>query len=340
MIPDPQEANKIHNKSYPGIPQSGGGLQLQVIEALYLIEKNQLEIFYGKKELTMQELIQHATKKTPMIEIFFIVYRDLRSRGFVVKPQLPNCFNVYERGVNPKRTPFTFKILPITERAPFVFNDLVKELSATRSLRKELIAAIVDEEGDLTYYSIDLAVPQTKLKRRKTTRSGEAIFVEDRILVWDEKLIHALHDYEFYGKLLDKTLQLSLIEGFYLLDNGIIELRNIKTNRKIGRTGLKRLARDIQPDFDMCNSVYRKLKELGLIVKTGFKYGTHFRVYKGHPDSEHSDYLVHAVPPNFESTWPEVSRAVRLAHGVRKEMLFSRIKKGELENLKISRIKL
>ena len=142
----------------------------------------------------------------------------------------------------------------------------------------------MDEEGDLTYYSIDLAVPQTKLKRKKIRRKGEAVFVEDRILVWDEKLIHALHDYEFYGKLVDRTLQLSLIEGYYLLDKGIIELRNVKTNRRIGSASLKRLAKDIQMDFDMCNSIYRKLKELGLIVKTGFKYGTHFRVYKGHPD--------------------------------------------------------
>jgi len=340
IIEDPQEANRIHNKGYSGVPQTGGGLKLQLIEALYLLENNKLDIIFKNKTLSMEDLVKISTKLFPSMEIDYIVYRDLRARGFVVKPVLPDGFNVYDRGVNPKRAPFTYKILAITERAPFMLSDLIEKVFASRSLRKTLIAAIVDEEGDLTYYSLDVVQPQSKLKRRKIRNKGEAIFVEDRILVWDEDLIFALHSHEFFGKLVDKTLQLSLMEGSYLLDTGIIELRNVKSNRKIGSKGFRHLAKTIQPDFELCNSVYRKLKEMGLIVKTGFKYGTHFRVYSGHPDSGHSDYLVHAVEPNFVSTWPEISRAVRLAHGVRKDMLFSRINKRELESLKISRIKL
>jgi tRNA-intron endonuclease len=76
-----------------------------------------------------------------------------------------------------------------------------------------------------------------------------------------------------------------------------------------------------------------------MIVKTGFKYGTHFRVYKGNPDNQHALYLVHAVNPDFEATWPEISRAVRLAHGVKKEMLFGRIKKQNAEYIRLKRIR-
>lgn len=340
IISDPNEANRIHNKGYYGIPQSGGALELQLIEAAYLKEQGKLEVFKNKKLQTSKDLIKYATRIYPPFEIFYIVYRDLRSRGFVVKPNIPGGFNVYDRGVNPKRTPFRFKILPLSERAPFIMDEVMEILDACLSLRKSLIAALVDEEGDLTYYSIESVKPKSKLKRNKITSSGEAVFVEDRILVWEEELVEQLHGHEFLGKLIGNTLQLSLMEGLYLLDRGIIKLRNVRNNRSIGTKHFKNRAKSIQPDFELCNSVYSKLKEKGLIVKTGFKYGTHFRVYKGDPDIEHSDYLIHAVPADFHSTWPEISRAVRLAHGVRKDMLFARVIKGNLQIMKIARIKL
>jgi tRNA-intron endonuclease len=304
------------------------------------LEQNKLEIQRQSKPLELDELIKYATNCYPAFEIFYIVYRDLRLRGFVVKPNIPFGFNVYDRGANPKKTPSKYRIMAQSERAPFIFDELIENVHATLSMRKQLIMAIVDEEGDLTYYSIELAQVKSKQKRRRITKKGTAVFVEDRILVWDQELIPQLHQYEFYGKLVGKTLQLSLMEGSYLLDLGIIELRNVKNNRKIGSTHFKRRARIIQPDFKLCNTAYSKLKEMGLIVKTGFKYGTHFRIYRGDPDIEHSDYLVHVVPHNFSSTWPEVSRAVRLAHGVRKDMLFTRIVKDALQSLKIARIKL
>jgi tRNA-intron endonuclease len=340
IVTEPKEANRIHNKGYFGMPLSGGSLQLELIEAVLLSENNKLEIYFKNKQQSQEELIKYATRLYPAFEIYYIVYRDLRSRGFVVKPNIPNGFSVYDRGINPKRTPSTYTIVPFSERAPFILEDMIDNVEATLSQRKSLVMAVVDEEGDLTYYSVELVSPRTKLKRRKLTKKGMAVFVEDRILVWDEDLIKQLHNYEFFGKLVGTTLQLSLMEGAYLLERGIIELRNVKTNRKISHRSFTKLAKSIQQDFDLCNRAYSKLKEKGLIVKTGFKYGTHFRVYKGDPDSDHSDYLIHVVPSDFSSTWPEISRAVRLAHGVRKDMLFTRLNKSELQSLKIARMKL
>jgi tRNA-intron endonuclease len=105
---------------------------------------------------------------------------------------------------------------------------------------------------------------------------------------------------------------------------------------------LKKLAAKLQPEFEQRLAVYKDLKKRGMIVKTGFKYGTHFRVYEGDPDCEHSEFLMHAVPTDFETTWEEISRAVRLAHGVRKQMLFARlpkVKKGEIDYIRLARIK-
>ncbi|MDH2905385.1 MAG: tRNA-intron lyase, partial [Methanomassiliicoccales archaeon] len=71
-------------------------------------------------------------------------------------------------------------------------------------------------------------------------------------------------------------------------------------------------------------AVYDDMKNRGFIVKTGFKYGSHFRAYDADPEKAHAKFLVHAVSPGYAATWPEISRAVRLSHGVRKEILFAR----------------
>ena len=85
--------------------------------------------------------------------------------------------------------------------------------------------------------------------------------------------------------------------------------------------------------------VYKDMKGKGLIVKTGFKYGTHFRVYKGDPETEHALYLVHAVTSTYNSTWPEISRAVRLAHGVKKELLIGRVMDDNAEYVRLKRVR-
>jgi tRNA-intron endonuclease len=78
-----------------------------------------------------------------------------------------------------------------------------------------------------------------------------------------------------------------------------------------------------------------------MVVKTGFKFGTHFRVYKsvgGLEKVPHSDFLVHTVPEDHVFFPPVLSRAVRLAHSVRKEMVFAYPDK-DVHYLEIKRLK-
>jgi len=76
-----------------------------------------------------------------------------------------------------------------------------------------------------------------------------------------------------------------------------------------------------------------------MVVKTGFKYGTHFRVYEDDPEKTHARYLVHALPEDYSTTWPEMSRAVRLAHGVKKEILFAWVREQGTEYLRLTRVR-
>jgi len=60
-----------------------------------------------------------------------------------------------------------------------------------------------------------------------------------------------------------------------------------------------------------------------MIVKTGFKFGTHFRAYTKSPHKSHAEYLIHGVTDSFTTSWAEISRAVRLAHSVNKTFAFA-----------------
>jgi tRNA-intron endonuclease len=71
--------------------------------------------------------------------------------------------------------------------------------------------------------------------------------------------------------------------------------------------------------------VYRDLRDRGYLVKTGYIFGCHFRVYergvklKRGPKAphEHTKFVVHCVPEEAAFSLPEMSRAVRLAHNIR-----------------------
>ena len=76
-----------------------------------------------------------------------------------------------------------------------------------------------------------------------------------------------------------------------------------------------------------------------MLVKTGFKFGAHFRAYTKKPEETHAEYLVHVVPNGFKSTWAEISRAVRLAHSVNKEIAFARVEKNKIDYVKFGRLR-
>ncbi len=141
----------------------------------------------------------------------------------------------------------------------------------------------------------------------------------------DPEEAEALHGLEYFGKMVDSSLQLSLLETAHLVQRGLIEVADGRTGRKVSPARVLARAREAQPDFPLRFAVYEDLKARGMVVKTGFKYGAHFRVYAGDPETHHAKYLVHSLPGGHEGMWPEVSRAVRVAHGVRKDLVFGEV---------------
>ena len=338
IVDDQTEASQIHNKGFYGVPQSGGSLKLDLMEAIYLVESERLEVMSGDERKTASDLLRFAHRSSEGFEVRYLVYRELKQRGYVVKlGQHPLDFRVFPRGGSPNKTPSKWWVAAISERSTFDLGKLMDDLDRTTDVRKKLLLAIVDEESDVTYYEVKRIHPKGKLGAVDFTATADGILMADRVIVPDRDQASALHGGHYFGKQIGTTLQLSLIEAAFLVELGALELKDAKTNRVVTSTALKKRARAVQPDFDLRLDAFKDMKAKGLVVKTGFKYGSHFRAYEGDPGKQHARYLVHAVPKGYTAMWPEVSRAVRLAHGVKKEILLGRVAEKEVEYVSLSR---
>jgi tRNA-intron endonuclease len=144
---------------------------------------------------------------------------------------------------------------------------------------------------------------------------------EDRVTVHDPAAVEELGRELAYGSRVGTRLELSLIEAVYLAASGQLTVRDAKSGRSVSLPRLETRAGRLDPRFAERRAAYGDLRARQLVVKTGFKYGAHFRAYPRNPSNAHARYLVQAVPAGHVTTWPEVAGGVRVAQGVRKEYL-------------------
>ncbi len=85
----------------------------------------------------------------------YLIYRDLRSRGYVVREGfgLGIDFRVYERGEYGKATA-DYLILGIQEGKPTSVEELARVLKHVQSLKKELVLAVVNRRGEIVHYTL------------------------------------------------------------------------------------------------------------------------------------------------------------------------------------------
>ena len=132
-----------------------GKIQYSLVEALFLYEKGKVNIKNDKgKELNLDSFVKLATKFEPNFWKRFCVYRDLRTRGYIVKTALKfgADFRVYDRGVKPGEDHAKWIVYPVHETETFTWYEFSAKNRVAHSTRKKLMLGIVDDENDVTYY--------------------------------------------------------------------------------------------------------------------------------------------------------------------------------------------
>ena len=174
---------------------------------------------------------------------------------------------------------------------------------------------------------------------------ARAELVGSFLVVWDHEEARQLYKLGFYGKPLgipkpkgadfDAPLVLDLLEGLYLLEKGLLTARDRLSGRELGPEDLRKLGRELHEDFDAKYAVYKDLRDAGLVVTTGIKFGCDFAVYERGPGLEHAPYLVSVRRPGDLITAPDIVRAGRLATTVRKRFVLALVdeKTGDVRYL-------
>jgi len=157
-----------------------------------------------------------------------------------------------------------------------------------------------------------------------------AELIGTRLVVWNFAEAVRLYRMGFFGKPVGipkpkpeqefkAPLILDLMEGLYLLDRKIIRVTDAQTGKSVPRAKLLKLANRTYKQFNLGYTAYENLREKGLIVTPGIRFGSDFAIYEHGPGIDHAPFIV-TVKKEQETMGPfEVVLAGRLATTVRKQ---------------------
>jgi tRNA-intron endonuclease len=155
-----QDAFTLYEQSRFGEPTEGK-IYYSLAEALYLIEKGKLQVYSGKKKLSFNSFLLQAQKDEENFHTRFVVFRDMRNRGYIVKTALKfgADFRIYERGIKPGEDHAKWILYPVYESNSLTWQEFAAKNRVAHSTRKKLLIGIVDDENDVTYYEIEWKKP-------------------------------------------------------------------------------------------------------------------------------------------------------------------------------------
>jgi len=318
----PAARERFHDARGYGRPVDGA-LELAPVEAAHLLYRGDLATVDG-------DGFRAFLASAAVSETAFLVYKDLRDRGFYLSPGRKGWpgvpagaaadpavgFIVYPRGSGPWDGEVAHRVRVVGEREPVPAGDL-----------GTVVLAVVDEESEITYLETDRPT-LTGSSVVDLPRAIPGELLADRVFLWDPPA--RLYERGFYGQPLDDrgddVLQLSLVEAASLARRGALAVDG-------GVEAVLDRGRDVEGErFDRRLRVYAALRDRGVVPKTGFKFGADFRTYADVESVEnlgHSELLVRALEPDHAFPPRDLALDVRLAHGVRKEMVFAMPNTGD-----------
>lgn len=126
-------------------------LKLNLIEALYLVERGVLEVRRLDGSLVSFEELRGLVESVEELRLLYTVYRDLRDRGFIVRSGLKygSDFTVYRLGPGLEHAPYILHVYRGFERLDPT--EIVRAGRLSHSVRKTFILAFPSRDGRVTY---------------------------------------------------------------------------------------------------------------------------------------------------------------------------------------------
>jgi tRNA-intron endonuclease len=128
-----------------------GKVLLSPFETFYLLEKGRIKVSDAKTSNTVElrDLVDTLSVGKAEIWIKYLIYRDLRDRGYIVREHREADFEIHGKGAMRRL------ISIIYEGREASLEKLGKYLRLARREKKELILAVIDRRTDIVYYSLN-----------------------------------------------------------------------------------------------------------------------------------------------------------------------------------------
>ncbi|MGC9132654.1 MAG: tRNA-intron lyase [Candidatus Micrarchaeia archaeon] len=163
-------------------------------------------------------------------------------------------------------------------------------------------------------------------KIKKEMNPFEGIFLKDSLvtLVKDESIAKKIYRNYWFGQYatykqpkIGKLNKLDIFETLFLL-----EKKKLKLNLK--KEEILNLANKKIKNFLLLYQIFKDWRGNSFVLKTGFKFGCDFRIYPSTSPNKnvHSKYVLHLLPKE-KTKVSEISRAIRVAHSVRKKFILA-----------------
>tara|TARA_B100000446_G_C10485568_1_gene317630 strand:- start:345 stop:908 length:564 start_codon:yes stop_codon:yes gene_type:complete len=153
LINDGKAIDELSKKGYGD--KEGKKHLLKIYEALYLLFNNKITVKYKNKILEFDQLVNTSLKNDDEAWTRFLVYRDLRSRGYIVKEGFGFGvdFRVYERGDYGSK-PAKYVVFGINEGIEMKLENLNSITEQIAHMGKEPVIAVIERRGEVIYYKV------------------------------------------------------------------------------------------------------------------------------------------------------------------------------------------
>ncbi len=157
---DSDKARELYAKSRFGEIEQGC-VHFSVYEGLFLLDKEKLRIVDGQgKLITHSRFIKRMKGKNDFL-VRYAVFKDLRSRGYIVKTALKfgADFRVYDKGIKPGEDHARWIVFCVHESEKQTWKDFSAKNRVAHPTKKNLLIAVVDDELDATYWEVSWVKP-------------------------------------------------------------------------------------------------------------------------------------------------------------------------------------
>ncbi len=129
--------------------------ELSLLEAYYLAEKGRIKIVdHEGREIPLNEFHEYAKRYYEDFDYRYKVYKDLRERGYVVRPGMKfgSMYAVYKYGPGIDHAPFLVHVMPRERSMDPV--EIIRAGRLSHSVKKRFIIASVDPRTGSVDYCI------------------------------------------------------------------------------------------------------------------------------------------------------------------------------------------